>query len=333
MGAGWGLRLLLVVIVVVAAAAMAAPVEGWAHLPAEINLSSASGGPCAAGGALIIDSDYNFTGDISRPVVVAADNIVIDGKGYGLIGGGSGCGFNLTGRTNVTIRNVVVKGWKIGFLLDNSHNNTITNNTVKITVTESTGFELLNSNNNILTGNTISGESWEWSPPLVIREGDGWGFRLNSSHGNVLAWNVVSFLRYDGFYLFNSSHNMVSGNTIKYTAGAALSLESSSYNALTGNTIKYCYQTINLRYSSDNDVSGNTVISVWGYEELAGNNTVVITGPFILAAMLCNAYVSLRLHQQSVLPASALVLAASLAAAAIMIAAAYRRITGGRDNA
>ncbi|MEM1884429.1 MAG: hypothetical protein QXZ24_02340 [Candidatus Jordarchaeales archaeon] len=50
MGAGWGLRLLLVVIVVVAAAAMAAPVEGWAHLPAEINLSSASGGPCVAGG-------------------------------------------------------------------------------------------------------------------------------------------------------------------------------------------------------------------------------------------------------------------------------------------
>ncbi|MEM1763962.1 MAG: hypothetical protein QXX87_00875 [Candidatus Jordarchaeales archaeon] len=60
---------------------------------------------------------------------------------------------------------------------------------------------------------------------------------------------------------------------------------------------------------------------------MAGNNTVVITGPFILAAMLYNACVSLCLHQQSVLPASALVLAASLAAAAI-IAAAYRRITG-----
>ncbi|MEM4447184.1 MAG: hypothetical protein QW461_07830 [Candidatus Jordarchaeales archaeon] len=49
MGAGWGLRLLLVVIVVVAAAAMAAPVEGWAHLPAEINLSSASGAPVLRG--------------------------------------------------------------------------------------------------------------------------------------------------------------------------------------------------------------------------------------------------------------------------------------------
>lgn len=49
LGAGWGLRLLLVVIVVVAAAAMAAPVEGWAHLPAEINLSSASGAPVLRG--------------------------------------------------------------------------------------------------------------------------------------------------------------------------------------------------------------------------------------------------------------------------------------------
>lgn len=127
LGAGRELCLLFVVTVVVVAVAMVASIKSCACLPADINPSVASDSSCTAEDALIIDSGYNFTGGVSKPVIVTADNIVIDGKGYRL----TGCGFNLTGRTDVTVRNVVVEGWMMAFLLNNSRNNTITNNTVK----------------------------------------------------------------------------------------------------------------------------------------------------------------------------------------------------------
>src|SRR3990172_7986246 len=57
---------------------------------------------------------YTFTGNINDSLVVQTDNIVIDGGGYALQGPGGMSGTTaiaLTGRNNVTIRNMKVTGF------------------------------------------------------------------------------------------------------------------------------------------------------------------------------------------------------------------------------
>ncbi|MEM2145892.1 MAG: NosD domain-containing protein, partial [Candidatus Jordarchaeaceae archaeon] len=140
---------------------------------------------------LYISSDYNFTGNVYETIVVEMDNIVIDGKGYTLKGSGSGCGFNLTSRSNVTIKNVIVKGWMVGFYLENSSNNTLLSNTVinggNTQSGRNIGFHLVSSSNNTLSGNKANN--------------NGWGFVLDSSSNNTLLNNTARDNYYSGFYL------------------------------------------------------------------------------------------------------------------------------------
>ena len=53
---------------------------------------------------------YSFTGNIYDSIVVERNNIVVDGVGYTVQGAGYiGIGINLTGRSNVTIKNTQIK--------------------------------------------------------------------------------------------------------------------------------------------------------------------------------------------------------------------------------
>jgi len=84
-----------------------------------------------ASGTIYIGSDYTFTSDIYEPIVVTADNIIIDGNGYTLQGTGSGYGIDLTERSNVTIKNVQIKMFEYGiWSSSSSNNNTISGNNV-----------------------------------------------------------------------------------------------------------------------------------------------------------------------------------------------------------
>jgi hypothetical protein len=73
---------------------------------------------------IYLSSDYNFTGNISETINVTADNIVINGNGYYVLGPSSSYsyryGFELNGRSNVTVMNVIVTGWGYGFYLSHS---------------------------------------------------------------------------------------------------------------------------------------------------------------------------------------------------------------------
>lgn len=69
---------------------------------------------------------YELSGNISNPIVVERNNIVIDGKGYHLIGTNSGYAISLT-TSNVTIKNFHIYEWEVG-VLGPFNNNTIFNN-------------------------------------------------------------------------------------------------------------------------------------------------------------------------------------------------------------
>ena len=68
---------------------------------------------------------YTFTGDNYYSIVIERDNIIVDGADF-VLKALSGHGINLTGRENVTIRNMKIERigrevtWASGIYLDNA---------------------------------------------------------------------------------------------------------------------------------------------------------------------------------------------------------------------
>ena len=101
-------------------------------------------------------NNYTFTNDINGSIVIQRNNIVLDGAGHYLSGVGNGTGVNMSGRNNVTIKNLEIRGFADGIIIQSypdAHNNTIFEN--KIT-NNTNGIRLWwNSYNNTISGNNI----------------------------------------------------------------------------------------------------------------------------------------------------------------------------------
>jgi len=100
---------------------------------------------------------YAFTGNIYAEIVVERDNILVDGAGYVLLGTGSpeSRGIFLSGKSNVTIKNMEVKGFAYGIWFDMSSNNSIFGNNI----TNNIGGILISySSNNSIYGNKITNQ-------------------------------------------------------------------------------------------------------------------------------------------------------------------------------
>ena len=70
-------------------------------------------------GAYVLSSDLYSA---STCIVVEADNVVIDGKGHAVKGGGEGYGIYARGVENLTIRNLRASGWRKGIYLEDVEN-------------------------------------------------------------------------------------------------------------------------------------------------------------------------------------------------------------------
>ena len=182
----------------------------------------------------------------TETIVVTVDNIVIDGNGSIVLGSGSGYGFNLNGRSNVTIYNVTVTGWQVGFYLYSSSKNNLTGNTASHNTIY--GFVLdFSSNNNILYANNANNNTE-------------YGFALDStSNNNTFRINTANYNTEYGFALDSTSNNTLLGNTANYNTLCGFALNFSSYNNLTGNTANNNTQYgFALFSSSNNNLTGNT---------------------------------------------------------------------------
>ena len=136
---------------------------------------------------------YTFTGDIYDAIVVERDNIAVDGAGYTATGSGSGNGTTLTGRSNVTVRNMTTRNFAYGISLSyGCSNNTVSGNNA---ANNGDGIRLYSSNNNTLSGNNIA------------NNGDGIWLYLSSD--NTLSGNNVTASNYYGIWLDHYSYNNV----------------------------------------------------------------------------------------------------------------------------
>jgi parallel beta-helix repeat protein len=130
---------------------------------------------------------YRLTGDLNKTLAILCDNIVIDGAGFTISGQDNSTGVFLQQRSNVTIKNLVVKNfcWAIkltyGLGIEGSRginisSSTLTNNTYGIVLG-------LFSGNATLLNNTITGNEY--------------GIYFSYSSGNMLRNNVMNDNRYN----------------------------------------------------------------------------------------------------------------------------------------
>jgi parallel beta-helix repeat protein len=166
---------------------------------------------------------YTFTGNISDSIVIERNNMTLDGAGYTVYGhgGGSGRGIDLSGRSNVTIKDMIIRAFDHGIYLSGSLNNSIVGN--NITANGWNGISLYESSNNSIFGNHLTA-NYEWGIHLYA-----------SSNYNSIFGNSISGERtygphgINGLYLINSSNNNIFGNEItNYSLG--IHQDSSSNN-------------------------------------------------------------------------------------------------------
>jgi len=245
---------------------------------------------------------YTFTDNIiydyilDNYIVIEKDNIVIDGAGYTLKGGyykASGRGIALTGRSNVTIKNMKISVFSYGISLSGSSNNSIFGN--NITPYNNYGIYLYSCNNNTVSGNNITNNNncaifLEYSSYNSISRnnitggatagGYNWcGIRLSSSSNNSIFGNNQTNNHYGIRLEESSSNNNISGNNIKANREEGIYLYQSSNNIISANNITNNYRGIT--GSSNSIITGNNITNNRDYGIAIGSNNTIYHNNFI----------------------------------------------------
>ena len=170
------------------------PVEGSIYIRSDGEVA-----PSNAPISKVGDNQYRVTADISDPIVIRKDNIVIDGANHVLQGTydyGS-IGIDLSGRSDVTIKNMKIENFEYGIYLVAASNNVLsenelTNNYCAIWIATSSD------------GNTVSGNS--------IANNEMYGMWLKDSSNNKISENEFTSHGNYTIYMRASSHTTFSGN-------------------------------------------------------------------------------------------------------------------------
>jgi parallel beta-helix repeat protein len=146
---------------------------------------------------------YILTGNITDDacgIVVERDNIVVDGAGYTIQGSGvyGSIGIDLSGRSNVTVKNTSIKyhGW--GIYLFGSFNNDISRNNVGML--NENGIMLFSSSGNSISENNIT------------QNIPGAGIKFSDSSNNSIVGNNITYNQYGVYFSSGSSGNCISEN-------------------------------------------------------------------------------------------------------------------------
>jgi parallel beta-helix repeat protein len=225
------------------------------------------------------DGTYALTGNIDVSIVIERDNTVIDGSGHTIQ-----CtnnyfpndpkGISLTGRTNVTIKNINIEGFYYGIWLNSSSYNSLSENNITDT---DYGFWLYNSSSNIIskdnlpqnegTAMTLANSSYNSINGNNIANIYQWGSAIelkNSSNNNSVDGNKITANRSGdnnlGIGIYHSSNNTASGNNI-INQGYGIDLGLSSSNSIIGNSMSGNWEAIDLEVSNNNSLDGNNVTS------------------------------------------------------------------------
>jgi parallel beta-helix repeat protein len=199
---------------------------------------------------------YTLRGDFTNTsLVVERDGITLDGAGYSITGHGTGYGegVDITNRTNVTVKNLVINQFGVGILMDHASKNTLSGNKM----TTFSAFHMINADGNNITDN-ISTKGYG------IYGGGSDNCIVNNSFSGVLSGGGNGM----GIYL-GGNNNTISSNTI--THGVSINMGNSQFNTISYNTILNGHAGILLARSSNNMVFGNTLKGITNEGVSAGH--------------------------------------------------------------
>jgi len=188
---------------------------------------------------------YALTGNINGSIVVERDNIAVDGAGCTVEGTGSGRGIDLSGRSNITVKNVNVVAFKFGIYLEGSSGNMLVENNI---IENVYSIYLEASSNNTITMNNATNNNV--------------GIRLRESSNNTILWNSITKQEHYSIGLSYSSGNIIAGNNITENGGGINIFESSNCNTIYGNNVTAAGEGcgVGMGYSSNcNSVYGNNI--------------------------------------------------------------------------
>ncbi len=177
---------------------------------------------------------YTFTGDVSGSIVVKKDNLVLDGAGHVLlVDGDLGVGVDIRDRSNVTVKNLTIKGalGRCGILLINAVNckiirNSIIGNFIGIEMTGASSRNRITEN--CIKSNSVGMEIYSVSPGFdnIISKNEvannSFGMQIKDFLRTEVIGNNVSFNVYGlGLGLGSGSiarNNMMDNNTYGFRA-------------------------------------------------------------------------------------------------------------------
>jgi parallel beta-helix repeat protein len=199
-------------------------------------------------------STCTLTSDVPESVVVVVNNITLDCDGHTIAGTGTGFGIELTGRTNVTVKNCVVRNFTQGIRLTTSSGNTFTDNLVE-NHTQMSFLIQTGSSNNSFTNNIVRNNFNATNNTI------GFGFRVigGTNTNNTFVNNTANANRF-GFSIegAGTSNNKLTNNNV-YNNTLGIRVFTASRNNITGtigtnNTNEVILLTGG---SSNNTVTGN----------------------------------------------------------------------------
>jgi len=192
---------------------------------------------------------YTFTDNNYDGIVVERDNIVVDGAGYTLQGMGSGTGIDLSGRSNVTIRDIEIRGFYQGILIYNFSRG---NNVFGIRAIDNWygGIRVDSSANNNITGNAI------------VNGKVGITLSGNTESNSVTRNNIEGNEDY-GVNLISTSNSLVESNNVSNCGWHGIRLWMfSCNNVVVENNVTECKVGIEVSYSSNNNTVSNNCFSM-----------------------------------------------------------------------
>ncbi len=201
---------------------------------------------------------YTFTDNNYDSIIVERDNIIIDGVGYKVKGTGSGSGITLTGRVNISIRNMEIRSFTYCIDLSESSYSTVAANNI---TGQSMGIRMWGGSNNTLLENNIAASS-------------GWGIDVYGSSNNTIFGNTVTGNWY-GMTIHGNNHSISNNNLSNNYFGIKMTGVSNSIlteNNLTNNDFGVHMDQSNFNTITGNRIQSNSQYGIYLYA--ASNNSI-----------------------------------------------------------
>ncbi|MBC7130133.1 right-handed parallel beta-helix repeat-containing protein [Candidatus Bathyarchaeota archaeon] len=230
------------------------------------------------------DNYYVVEEDLTLPIKVGKDHIVIDGAGHTLKGRKiyDSRGIDLAGRKNVTVKNLKIESFDYGVYLNStsdctimenefmenyvavwisfsSNNKVLANSIANISLSQGYGIWVKNSTGNLVDGNNVTLYSY--------------GIYLGYSDDNVISENILKENRV-GVYLYRSSDNMLSGNKLINNVDSGIHMLMASNNIIKLNQLSTNGVALSLDNSNNNLIYNNNFLN--NTQQVYNNNSTNI---------------------------------------------------------